>query len=117
MRTRELPAGPIGAALLCKRLRGNPAREAALEARELLEVGAQNELLEIPVHHHIHGLFAEVGVVALRGAVVAGGAPHEGVRGGARAQTQRERRPPRSKRERDAEHQKRPARRAGGHGR
>ncbi len=105
----KLPAGTVEPALASEPGGGDLAREAPLEPHETADVGAEQQLLQSALHHHVHGLFAEGAVEALRGPVAGAGAPHEGVGGGAGVQTQRERGATQTERHRKHDHQQRPA--------
>ena len=87
----QLGAGAVDPSLAGQPGGGDLAREASLEAQQAVDVGAQQHVLEVALHQHIHRLFPERAVVALRRSVASAGAPDEGVGRGARTQAQRQR--------------------------
>ena len=114
VRARELPAGTRGAALVRDRGRRQVAREAALESDEACEVCAQHELLEVALDEHLHGLFAEALIEALRRRILGARGRDERARGGRRMQAKREPGAGERDDERGREHTPRPPRRSAG---
>jgi len=108
-RLAERAAGTAGAAHLRQALGGDVARQAALEPGEALEVGAEDELLQIALDEYRDGLFAEVLIETLRGPVVGARTAHEGVGGGAGMQAERHHRPAHPQGQDHADGQPRPA--------
>ena len=98
LRPRQLPARSARPSLRRQRAHRHVARQAPLEPHQLVDVRAQQQLLQAAPHDHVHGLFAEALVVALRRPVLRAGARHERARARARTQPQRERRAPQRKR-------------------
>ncbi len=110
----ELPAGALVPTLVGQRGARDFAREAPLQPEQAFEVGAEQQLLQVALHHHVHGLFPEGAVVALRGAVGGAGAPDKRVGGGGGVQPQREGRAAQAEYRGEGDHQQRSTGRAAG---